>query len=91
MQQGAEMDKQKKYAEAATAYREALKFTPGDAKATEALRVAEFSQHMGEASRLHAAKKFADAAREYEEALKRSPNDASVKKLLQKAKENKLP
>jgi tetratricopeptide (TPR) repeat protein len=91
MQQGSELDKQKRYAEAAASYREALKFAPGDAKATEALRVAEFTQHLGEASRLHAAKKFADAAREYEEALKRSPNDAAIKKLLQKAKENKLP
>jgi tetratricopeptide (TPR) repeat protein len=91
MQEGAERDRQKKYAEAAASYREALKFSPGDARATEALRVAEFSQHLAEASRLHATKKFADAAREYEEALKRSPNDAAVKKLLQKAKENKLP
>lgn len=91
MQQGSELEKQKRYAEAASAFREALKFMPGDAKATEAVRVNEFAEHLGEAGRLHREKKFAEAVKEYQEALKRSPNDEAVKKLLQKAKENKLP
>ena len=85
------MEKQKKYAEAANQYREALRAVPNDAKAAASLRAAEFQQHLAEGQRLHAAKKYADAVREYEEALKRSPDDAEAKRLLQKAKENKAP
>lgn len=91
MQAGPPLEKQKKWAEAAAQYREALKFQPGDAKATAALRGADFGQRVAEGQRLHALKKFTDAIKEYEEALKLFPNDADAKKLLQKAKEGKLP
>jgi tetratricopeptide (TPR) repeat protein len=91
MQAGLTLEKEKKYAEAAAAYREALRSSPGDPKATASLRSAEFLQHLSEGQRLHAAKRYADAVREYEEALKRSPGDAEATRLLAKAKQGQLP
>ncbi len=85
------LEKQKKYAEAAAAYREALRFSPGDPKATASVRTAEFLQHLSEGQRLHAAKRYADAIREYDEALKRSPSDPEANRLLQRAKQGQLP
>jgi tetratricopeptide (TPR) repeat protein len=89
MQTGAALQGQKKFAEAAGAYHQALHWQPGDAKATAAVRAAEYLQHMTEGQRLLAARKFPDAAREFDEALKIFPSSADAKNYLQKARSGK--
>jgi tetratricopeptide (TPR) repeat protein len=89
MAAGAAHEKQKQWAEAAAAYKEALKQMPGDAKATAALKNAEFQQHMAEGQKLAGQKKFAEAAKEYEEALKLFPDNKDAKDALKRAKDGK--
>jgi tetratricopeptide (TPR) repeat protein len=89
MQAGAAADKQQKYGDAIAAYREALKAVPNDAKATAALKSAEFNSHMAEGKKLADAKKFADAAKEYEEATKIFPDNKEAKDALKRAKDGK--
>jgi cytochrome c-type biogenesis protein CcmH/NrfG len=89
MQNADANEKQQRFAEAAKAYREALRLVPGDAKATEGLKRADFGQHLAEGKKLLAARKFADAAREFDEALKISPDNNEAKTLLKRAKEGK--
>jgi tetratricopeptide (TPR) repeat protein len=89
MDSGAALEKQKKFAEALAAYREALKLMPGDAKATAAAKWADFEVHMTEGQHFIDAKKFPDAVKELEEATKLFPDNADAKNLLKKAKEGK--
>ena len=89
MDSGAALEKQKKFAEALAAYREALKLMPGDAKAAGAVKWAEFEVHMTEGQRLIDAKKFPDAVKEFEEATKLFPDNTDAKNLLKKAKDGK--
>jgi tetratricopeptide (TPR) repeat protein len=88
MQAGAALEKQQKFADAARAYQEALRWQPGDARAA-ALRNAQFAQHMADGKRLLAARRFPDAAREFDEALKLVPADAEAKALLARARAGK--
>jgi tetratricopeptide (TPR) repeat protein len=89
MQAGTTLDKQKKYADAVLAYRTALRWMPGDAKAAAALKNAEYEAYMAEGQKLLTARRFADAAKEFEEALKLVPTSAEAKKELQKARSGK--
>jgi tetratricopeptide (TPR) repeat protein len=89
MQAGAALDKQKKYADAVQAYRSALRWVPGDARAAAALKNAEYETYMAEGQKLLTARRFADAAKEFEEALKLFPTSADAKKELQKARSGK--
>jgi hypothetical protein len=89
MQAAAAFDKQKKYADAVQAYRNALRWSANNAKAATGLRNAEYLLHMTEGEKLLAAKRFADAAREFEEALKLFPASSDAKNCLQKAKSGK--
>jgi tetratricopeptide (TPR) repeat protein len=87
MQQGAALEKQQRYADAARAYQEALRLLPGDAKAAAALRSAQFSSHMAEGQKAMNARRYPDAVREYEEALKISPGNAAAAAALKQARE----
>jgi tetratricopeptide (TPR) repeat protein len=89
MAAGGAHEKQKQWAEAAAAYREALKQVPGDAKAAAALKNADFQTHMAEGQRLVGQKKFADAVKEYEEALKLFPDNKDAKDALKRARDGK--
>jgi tetratricopeptide (TPR) repeat protein len=89
MQAGAAADKQGKFGDAMTAYREALKWSPNDPKASAALKNADFSAHMAEGKKLHDAKKFSDAVKEYEAALKIQPDNKDAKDALKRAKDGK--
>jgi tetratricopeptide (TPR) repeat protein len=89
MDAGAAAEKQERWGDAVKAYREALRAAPGDAKATEALRSAEFKLRMADGRKALKAKKFAEAAREFEDALKLFPDNAEAKKLLRQAREKK--
>lgn len=86
MQQGATLQGQKKFADAASAYQLALKHANdlGD-------KAGQAQAYLGIARNEHAAKRFAEAIKAYEEVLKRSPNDAEAKAGLTKAKQNKTP
>lgn len=86
MQAGAAFDKAKRYADAVNAYRQALRWQPGDAKATATLKPAEYLMHLDEGEKLLTARKFADAAKEFEEALKLYPDSKDARALLQKAR-----
>jgi tetratricopeptide (TPR) repeat protein len=89
MQTGAALDKQKRYADAAGAYRQALRWQPGDPKATAAARAADYLQHMTEGQKLLAGRKFTEAAKEFDEALKLFPTSADAKNYLQRARSGK--
>jgi tetratricopeptide (TPR) repeat protein len=89
MQTGAALEKQQKFADAARAYQEALRWQPGDARAAAALRSAQFAQRMADGKKLLAARRFPDAAREFDEALKLAPTDAEAKALLARARAGK--
>jgi colicin import membrane protein len=89
MQAGATFDKQRKYADAVAAYQAALRWKPRDAKATAALRPAEYLQHMTDGQKLLNDRKFNDAAKEFEDALKLYPTSADAKKYLDKAHSGK--
>ena len=79
-------EKQHKYADAVRSYKEALRFAPGEAKATAAF---QFAQRMDNGQKAAAARKFADAVREYQEALKLSPNQPDALDALKRAREGK--
>jgi tetratricopeptide (TPR) repeat protein len=89
MQEAAGFEKQQRYADAIKAYQEALKVVPGDARATEGLRKADFALHFAEGQRLMTLRRFADAVREYELALQREPGNAAATAALKKARESK--
>jgi tetratricopeptide (TPR) repeat protein len=82
MQAAAAFEKQQKYDDAITAYKEALRLVPGDNKADAAL-------HMATGQKLMKARKFADAAREFETVLKLSPGHAEAAKALKQAKQGR--
>ena len=84
---GAAADKEKRWADSLTAYREALKQKPGDTAAAAALKNADYNQHMAEGKKLHAARKYADAVKEFQEALKIMPNDPDARAALKKAQD----
>jgi tetratricopeptide (TPR) repeat protein len=86
---GAALEKQGKYADAMAAYRAALKYVPGDAKATAGLKSAEYGLHLAEGQKALSAKRFPDATKEFEAALKLFPDSADAKALLKKAKDGK--
>lgn len=89
MENGAALEKQKKFAEAMQAYEEALKHRPKDPKATQELRNAEFNHRLAEGEKHLQARRFADAIREFEAALRISPGNATATKLLNRAKQRK--
>jgi tetratricopeptide (TPR) repeat protein len=89
MQQGAALEKQKKYAEAATAYRTALKWVPGDPGTNAALKTTQGQAWLGVGRNEHAAKRYGEAVKAYEEVLKRIPNQPEAKAALPRAKANK--
>jgi tetratricopeptide (TPR) repeat protein len=86
MTAAAALEKAQKYAEAARAYREALKVVPGDAKASAG---EEFAQRMGDGQRALAARKFPQAIREFEMALKLRPKDPDATDFLKRARDGK--
>lgn len=87
MQLGQQHDRQKKWAEAANAYRAALKAIPNDAPARGALNLAEFNMYMEIGQNHLKNKKNAEAADAFEEALKRIPNQPEAVRLLKQAKQ----
>jgi tetratricopeptide (TPR) repeat protein len=89
MQAGATLEKQHKYADAVQAYQNALRWKPLEAKASAAVRAAEYLQHMTDGEKLLNDRKFKDAAKEFEEALKLYPTSADAKKDLDKARSGK--
>lgn len=89
MRAGMALEAQQKYSEAATAYRGALGFVPGDVMATARLRAVEFTGHMALAHRAFAAKQYPQAAVEAEAALKLFPDNPAAKDLLRRAREQK--
>ncbi len=88
-QAGQDADRQKRYADAVTAYRAALKAIPADPKATAALKTADFNMHMETGKKQLAASKFPEAQMEFEAALLDFPTNMEAKTLLQKAKDRK--
>jgi hypothetical protein len=82
MQNAQAFDKQRAWAAAATAYRDALKAKPGDPKATFGLDLAEGQQALD-------TKRWADAQKWFEDALRYFPTDADAKALLKRAKDMK--
>jgi hypothetical protein len=86
MDAAAALEKQQKYADAATAFKAALRALPNDARATQG---ADFAQHMADGQKALAARKFPDAVREFEAALKVMPNNADAAALLKRAKEGR--
>jgi cytochrome c-type biogenesis protein CcmH/NrfG len=86
MDAAAAFEKQQKYAEAAQAYREALRLAPRDARAA---RGADFAQHMADGQKALAARKFADAGRAFEAALKVLPNHPDATALLKRARDGR--
>jgi tetratricopeptide (TPR) repeat protein len=86
MQAGAALEKQKKLAEAMTAYQAALKALPGDARATAALRGAEVALHLDQGQKHLQAGRNADAAREFEAALRLAPGNREAQEGLSRAK-----
>ena len=89
MQTGAGLQKQRKYAEAIQVYQKALTVVPSDPMATQAMRVAEFYQHMGEGQKAMAAKRSVDAAREFEAALKLFPGNPAATNALKQAQQGR--
>ncbi|MBI1913578.1 MAG: hypothetical protein HYS12_02305, partial [Planctomycetes bacterium] len=86
MQSGAAAERAQNYAQAAQAYREALRQRPQDARATSALR---FAEAMADGQRLHAARQYAAAAMKFEQALRLAPGNADAQKWLQKARDKR--
>jgi tetratricopeptide (TPR) repeat protein len=89
MQQAAALEKQKKYSEAAAAYRKALDWVPGDPATNAALKPTQGQAWLGVARNEHAQKRYAEAVKAYEEVLKRIPNQPEAKAALPRAKANK--
>jgi hypothetical protein len=89
MQQGKSLEAQKKYADAANAYRNAVKAVVADPKKNPAVNSHYFNAYMGVGRSEHAAKRYAEAVKAYEEALKRMPNQADAKAALQRARAGK--
>lgn len=89
MQAAAACEQKKQFAEAARAYREALRFLPGEARAAAGLRNAEFQQHLAAGRKALDAKQYAAAGHEFEEALKLEPGNAEAAALLQRARQKR--
>jgi tetratricopeptide (TPR) repeat protein len=85
MQRAQALEKQRKYAEAVAAYREALKWVAGDAKQV----TNQGNAWLGVARNEHAARRYAEAVKAYEEVLKRIPNQPEARAALPRAKANK--
>jgi tetratricopeptide (TPR) repeat protein len=84
MQQGLNLEKQKKYFDAVNAYTRAVKWAADLGGKAELARA-----WLGVARNEHAQKNFAEAVKAYEEVLKRDPTNAEAKAGLPKAKANK--
>jgi tetratricopeptide (TPR) repeat protein len=89
MAAGAAADRKRQWTDSMQAYKEALKWMPGDARATAALKSAEFSLHMDEGQKAAAAKRFPDAVKEYEAALRIFPDNKDAQAALKRAKDGK--
>jgi tetratricopeptide (TPR) repeat protein len=85
MQRGAALEKQKKYADAVAAYRDALRWVAGD---NAALKTSQGRAWLGVARNEHAAKRFTEAVKAYE-VLKRIPNQPEARAALPRAKAGK--
>jgi tetratricopeptide (TPR) repeat protein len=94
MTNGAALEGQKKYTEAATAYSEALKLKPMDTVAKVALQRVQTAQSI--ATNLAAgnaalkASKWTDAEKAFNEVLKIDPKNADAKEGVQKARDKKM-
>ena len=89
MKKAAGYEKEFKYADAATAYQEALKIRPKDVEAQAGLKKSQYNLNMVQGQQYLARSMFIDAQREFESALRLFPNDPNALKLWQKAK-NKM-
>jgi cytochrome c-type biogenesis protein CcmH/NrfG len=89
MQQGATLEKQRKYADAVKAFENALKQVVSDVKKNPMANTELFKAWMGIGRCQHAAKRYTDAVKAYEEALKRVPNQPDAKAALMRAKAGK--
>jgi Flp pilus assembly protein TadD len=79
-------ERMQNFAQAATAYREALRARPGDPRATSALRFAEV---MANGQQLHAAHRFAEAEAQFNQALRLSPGNPVAQAWLQRARQKR--
>jgi tetratricopeptide (TPR) repeat protein len=75
MQEAAAFEKQQRFGDAIKSYQDALVLVPKDARATEAMRKADFAQHYAEGQKLMTLRRFLDAAHEFEIALQRDPGN----------------
>jgi tetratricopeptide (TPR) repeat protein len=80
---GAASERQGRYAEAATAYEEALKLVPGDPDVKTRL---EYARQMDRGGKALLARKFSDAVAAYEAALRAAPGDQAAQRQLQRAR-----
>ncbi|MBY0527819.1 MAG: tetratricopeptide repeat protein [Gemmataceae bacterium] len=70
--------KQRRFADAAHAFNDALKAFPGDPAALAGLRDTAYTQHMVDGETALRAKRFVEAVKAFEEALKVVPNDKAA-------------
>ncbi|HEV3084665.1 MAG TPA: hypothetical protein VGY66_33185 [Gemmataceae bacterium] len=89
MQRASALEKQARFVDALAAYRTALQAMPNDAKATAALRKADFNAHMAEGQKQLTARKFTEATREFEIAVNLDPRSTEARTQLQKARSGK--
>jgi tetratricopeptide (TPR) repeat protein len=85
MDNAAALEKQQKFADAMKAYQEALKIRPGDAKASQGVKLAEFNWRLAEGQKHLQARRFVEAQREFEAALRLFPGNPTATQLLKKA------
>ena len=89
MQKAAALEKEQKYADAASAFQEALKYRPKDATAFAGYNRNQFNAHLSQGQQYLNTMMFMEATREFESALRIAPNNPNALRLLQKAK-NKM-
>jgi tetratricopeptide (TPR) repeat protein len=89
MQAASTAESKRQWAEAMQAYQQALKFMPGDAKATAGQKNASYQKNMDDGRQALNGKQYQNAAKFFDAALRDKPNDPTASDLLKKAKSGK--
>ena len=85
MQQGAAAYQARRYGDAVTAFRQALRLEPNDPQALTGLSQASYALHMANGQGAMAGRRFRDAANEFRAALVAAPGDALALAALRQA------
>jgi tetratricopeptide (TPR) repeat protein len=89
MQLATAAENKRQWSEAVQAYQQALKFMPGDAKATAGQKNADYQKNMDDGRAALNAKQYQNAAKFFDAALRDKPGDPTASDLLKKAKAGK--